>query len=431
MNRISEITKRDIFELFQNGIDINVLWDVEKITYPYFGRLEEIDFLKRLYDLNNMSSKDTRYSDAEGDIRQHTINDDYPFCWVFEDERFGLKDGTDEEYLKFICEIFHPAVRIEKEHWKEFYDKVNQLLKNDMYELYPSEKISNRDVYSWRIFSPEENNMFIPYSLRNEKDIKKKKLVLSIKRNVRNQIYQLLERYNNVYQETDVNGCKYYVETREQVIYDIKKFYIPMCYNRKNQYVETDNLQDFVCYSVPYYVIDVIEFFEKYNYDNNFESEVNAMFKLNNINLKLSHGKVENTFTRQIINSTLAQIQEAGLKELLQEAANYYDKGNINIAVEKLWDAFERLKTYYSPNLDKKKSVNKIISNMSGSQEHYKELFEKEFSELTSIGNNFRIRHHETTKINIEDNRHYDYFYRRCISLISVATQYLHNEKTF
>ncbi len=62
---------------------------------------------------------------------------------------------------------------------------------------------------------------------------------------------------------------------------------------------------------------------------------------------------------------------------------------------------------------------------MSNHEESYRTMFEKEFQELTQIGNKFRIRHHETTKINIEDNRHSDYFYKRCLSLISIAIQYL------
>lgn len=63
-----------------------------------------------------------------------------------------------------------------------------------------------------------------------------------------------------------------------------------------------------------------------------------------------------------------------------------------------------------------RKSINRIIYDMSGNKAPYKELFDKEFCELTAIGNNSRIRHHKTTKIDIEDNRHYEYFYKRCIS---------------
>lgn len=95
-----------------------------------------------------MPSNDSRYINAEQDIWQHTVNnDDYPYCWVFEDERFSLQNGEDEIYLRFLCEVFHPAVRYEKGYWKEFLTEINKLLQNDGYELYPADKMSNRDVY--------------------------------------------------------------------------------------------------------------------------------------------------------------------------------------------------------------------------------------------------------------------------------------------
>jgi len=432
VSRISEITKRDILDLFKHGIDIPDVWGTQRATYNYYGRLEEIEFLKRLYNLKSMPSLDSRFPDAEREIWQHTVNNnDYPFCWVFEDERFQLKNGSDEVYLKFICEIFHPTVMFEKGYWKEFLDEINRLLRNDGYELYPAEKISNRDVYGWRIFNPTENMLFIPYSQRNKKAIKEKKIILSIKRSARNQIYQLLEKYNKVYRETDETGWNYDVTTSEEVFNDIRQFYTPKRYNEQKQYVETNSLQDFVCYSSPYCVMDAIESFGKYNRDTDFETQVNAILKLNELALKLDNGRIVSTYDSQIINSTFHPIQETGLKELLQEATKYYDEGNFKIAVEKLWDAFERLKTYYSPPLDKKKSINKIITDMGSNKDPYKELFDKEFHELTAIGNNFRIRHHETTKTDIEDNRHLDYFYKRCLSLISVAIQYLDNRGMF
>lgn len=429
MNRISEITKRDILDLFKNGIDIPDFWETQRVTYDYFGRLDEIEFLQRLYNLNSMPSLDSKFPNAESDVRQHTVtNNDYPSCWVFEDERFQLKNGSDEVYLKFICMIFHPTVRLEKGYWKEFLAEINRLLQIDGYEIYPSEKISNRDVYGWRLFQPEENMMFIPYSQRNAKAIKEKNIVLSIKRSSRNQIYQLLERYNDIYQETSETGWHYNVSTSDKVFNDIEQYYTPKCYNDQKQYVETNSLQDFIYYSSPYCVMDAIEFFGKYNQSNDFETQINAILKLNDITLKFSQGKIISTFDIPIKAGTFAPIQEAGLKELLQEATKYYDEGNFKIAVEKLWDAFERLKTYYSPVLDKKKSINKIIRDMGSNKDPYKELFEKEFHELTTIGNNFRIRHHETTKTDIEDNRYYEYFYKRCLSLISVSIKYLDGE---
>ena len=59
--------------------------------------------------------------DAESDIWEYMVNNnDYPCCWVFEDIRFQLTNGSDEMYLKFICEIARPVVRFENGYWKEF-----------------------------------------------------------------------------------------------------------------------------------------------------------------------------------------------------------------------------------------------------------------------------------------------------------------------
>lgn len=70
MNRISEITKRDIYDLFRNGIDIDEWFEKKNVKYTYFGRWNEIEFLKRLYNLKNMRSIDSRFPDAESDIWQ-------------------------------------------------------------------------------------------------------------------------------------------------------------------------------------------------------------------------------------------------------------------------------------------------------------------------------------------------------------------------
>lgn len=260
MNRITEITKRDILDLFQNGLEIDEFFQTRTVTYNYYGRLEEIDFLKRLYDLERMPSFDSRFANAEQDMWQHTVNnDDYPYCWVFEDKRFNLQDGSDEVYLKFLCEVFHPA-----------------------------EKISNRDVYGWRIYQQEDNTLFIPYSQRNAKDIKAKKIVLSIKRKARNQIYQFLERYNIVYQATDETGWNYNTTVAEDVFNEIRQFYVPKCYNDKKEYVETADLQAFILSNSPFCVLDAIEFFAKHSISDDFEPQINAILKLNEIPFQLS-----------------------------------------------------------------------------------------------------------------------------------------------
>ncbi len=159
MNRITEITKRDIYDLFRDGYVEDDLF-ATKVEYPYYGRLEEIEFLSRLYDLESMPSYDSRYSNARGDIIQHTVNNyDFPYCWVFQDDRFELKDGSDETFLKFLCEIFHPLVRDERKEWEKFFNKVNELIRADGYELYIKQRISGRAEYGYRLCGADVVNM--------------------------------------------------------------------------------------------------------------------------------------------------------------------------------------------------------------------------------------------------------------------------------
>ena len=125
--------------------------------------------------------------------------------------------------------------------------------------------------------------------------------------------------------------------------------------------------------------------------------------------------------------TAIATVAESGTRQLLNEAISIHKSPFPNAprdAAEKIWDALERLKTYY-PALDKKASASKIVNDMAGGQADFATLFDTEFVILTKIGNDFRIRHHETNKIDITDVRHYDYFFNRCLSLIALAIQYL------
>lgn len=117
-------------------------------VFKYYGRKNDVDFLKRLYDLSLIPSSDLTF---ENEVFQHTIrNNDYPYEWVFTDERLQLQTGDDEVLLKFLCEMFHPIIRSEESSWSEVLDYINSLLNIDGYEIYESGKISNRSVYGYR-----------------------------------------------------------------------------------------------------------------------------------------------------------------------------------------------------------------------------------------------------------------------------------------
>ena len=421
MNMITKITKRKIFDLFNSGIKQEEFFNVVTDIYPYFGRLEEIEFLERLYDLENMESLDSRYPNAKGDIWQHTINnDDYPENWVFKDERFELFIGEDSKFLDFICEIFHPEVRDEKKEWRLFFNKINELLKYDNYELYSYDEISGLKVFTWRLYS-EKKSHYIPFSIRNEKQIKSKDIKLSLSKKFRYQILQLLKEYDDTRYFTDETNWNYWKQLSQIAIEELEKFYIPKNF-KNNEYVPATDFDFFINNTSPFSVLDIIEAFAYLLEDNSlYKEKVNSLFSHHKLCITLNNnGEFINTSDELFRLNSDKPIKEPGLEELLIIAEEEYTKGNYSNAVEKLWDAFERLKTYYYPTLDKKKSAEKIINEVSFNNESIIKVFEDEFKVLTDIGNSFCIRHHEKNRIVIKEKLHFKYFYKRCFSLISV-----------
>lgn len=162
MKKITEVTRRDIIDQICNGFPASESHD-PKYRMTYYGRLDEISFLSRLYALDKMPSIDTGYSTVEEEIRSHTMSkDDWAYGWVFSDARFGLLYGDDELFLKFLCEMFHPIVRKEQEPWKQFLVSFNELLKQDGYEIVEKSQISGRTVYGFQNAMP--NKISVPVS---------------------------------------------------------------------------------------------------------------------------------------------------------------------------------------------------------------------------------------------------------------------------
>ena len=147
---ISEVTRRDIFDYLT----------IEKITWS--GRLDEVEFLSRLYSLKELPSTDFRFDDASGDIYQHRINNqfDWEEDWVFFDSRFSLLHGDDTILLKFLCEMLHPVVRPDKEECYKIVSAFNDALKVDGYEIISEKTISGKNKYTFRLIpqKPMQSN---------------------------------------------------------------------------------------------------------------------------------------------------------------------------------------------------------------------------------------------------------------------------------
>ena len=118
------------------------------------------------------------------------------------------------------------------------------------------------------------------------------------------------------------------------------------------------------------------------------------------------------------------QIDDHEFNKLVEQASQYYKEARIDTATEKIWDAFERIKTFYK-QYDKKGSITKLIDIVSKNNAEYREMVEEEFTSLTKLGNDFRIRHHETNKKDICCKEHYDYLFHRCIAVLRLVTSVL------
>jgi len=137
---LTEVTRRHLFDALRST---GVSWS---------GSLNEVSFLRRLYDLDRLKSHDPRFATAEGDIVQHRYNnpEDWEDDWVFGDDRFGLADGTDEVLLRFLAEMIHPAVRTDSGEIQRLLALVNDHLAADGYELAEARTVSGYPVYEAR-----------------------------------------------------------------------------------------------------------------------------------------------------------------------------------------------------------------------------------------------------------------------------------------
>lgn len=457
MNKISDITRQDIQDIIKDGfVEVfdEPVYDGEtgeyvtesKVYMPFYGRLDEIGFFSRLYDLKSLPSHDSRYRDALGDISCHLRWGDYEEGWFFQDRRFKLLQGDgDEPLLSFICEMLHPAVRIEKSPWKSYLEKFNELLHADGYELYAAQHISGRDIYKARAYTKSEtpvlpDNLFserykelISYGNGDAIDNISGNVGYNAKKHLCKVMFEFAEpmriqrsRYDNWTDNTDAlkEAISHLNEYMEIPVIDLSSAMFSPC--------PAEEL--LASYFTPF-IFDVIEYqFNELSTREKapFQAAINDSLRKDNLSFRLSdRGLIELQVDHEVLSPEIIAdvdlIAEPGIRDLMKEAIEKHMQPTVQAhrdAVEKIWDALERLKSYYT-TMDKRASVSKIIGDMADGDQNYTALFNAEFKALTDIGNDYRIRHHETNKIDITDPRYYDYFFNRCLSLIALAIQYL------
>lgn len=123
-NQISQAARQAIFDVFRSE---EILW---------FGRLGEVDFLKRLFTLS---------TPVERAIREHCEwHADWPIDWVFSDPDYELLTCDDDTFLRFISLTLAPVVRPEFEA-KQLVVFINRGLKESGWEFIETDGLSRKE----------------------------------------------------------------------------------------------------------------------------------------------------------------------------------------------------------------------------------------------------------------------------------------------
>lgn len=161
-----------------------------------------------------------------------------------------------------------------------------------------------------------------------------------------------------------------------------------------------------------------------------FQQTINQIFSRNGLAFELRDNGEVVRIPYPVLHEEITQVifdtGDEDLDKLLEAARTKFlkpDPSERPAALEKLWDAWERLKSLEEG--DKKQSVQKLLSKAS-SDTAFRDLLNEDAQELTNIGNKFKIRHFEKGKLDITETLHYDFLFHRLFAMIALllrATQ--------
>lgn len=251
----------------------------------------------------------------------------------------------------------------------------------------------------------------------SERELGKKPLDLEeINENVYNGVLTIYRKYIKGFAKNFPDLC----EDSNDIICGVNKYLLKQevkslipnfSFEHKEEYVYIDEDEKYALLDFIEYCYDNIYDVEQYGYHdyfrhnhyevketrnerNNFKNEVNRIFERNRIIFFLDEdGKVKRKLPLEmdsIIKNINLDTEDVRLNELIGQAIDNIQKPNLSdrkIGLERLWDSFERMKTYYST--DKKVSASQLVDEVSKETDKFDNILNEEFKVLTSIGNNF------------------------------------------
>lgn len=153
-----------------------------------------------------------------------------------------------------------------------------------------------------------------------------------------------------------------------------------------------------------------------------FRDQVNLIFRRNCVTFELGNDgaiiRLVPPVLRNVLGTTIFKTGDATLDQMIEQARHKFISPDSKIrreSLERLWDAWERVKTIHDQ--DKKKSMS-LLLNIAANEGKFRTKLDVEAKELTNIGNEFLIRHSETTQTPLERDEHVDYLFHRLFALI-------------
>jgi hypothetical protein len=163
--------------------------------------------------------------------------------------------------------------------------------------------------------------------------------------------------------------------------------------------------------------------FERGPGQTDFRAAINRIFARNQLAYELKdNGQVQRLaapILHEALTASAFSTGDAMLDSLLESARSKFLDPDADVrreAIEKLWDAWERVKTL-EPAFDKRASV-KALLDQAADEPTFREVLEQEARTLTDVGNRFQIRHSEMSQVSLRRNDHVDYLFHRLFALI-------------
>ena len=157
-----------------------------------------------------------------------------------------------------------------------------------------------------------------------------------------------------------------------------------------------------------------------------FVNDVNLLFRRNGIAFELSDEgdarRLGAPGLREALREPEFNTGDGETDELLRIARQRIvlpREGDRRDALEKLWDAFERIKTIESGK--NKKAQADLLLDRTASSPRFREFLGQEAKTLTEIGNSLRIRHSETTQERVQTLEQIDYLFHRMFSFLRLV----------